>query len=268
MKKIFISMLGFLVLAPVMASAQLAPGKDGLVRPPGIESSSECMKQGGTWTPNTFDNGKSVGTYNPYECGFTPAQYSKEFNVPMPATPTGGTPIGSENTFCTGGSCTYVPLEPLPGFSNCYGPNCATIGKTDGSFANLIGSSFKLLIGGGAVIAVVMIVLGALTYMFSDIVGNKKKALDRIRGAMWAIVLLVSSYLILVTINPDLVKFNLNLNAANNFNPTPNIANPASNAAAPPTNDQLAQCINQGSGTAVYNVKFNPDNSWFCQRVN
>jgi hypothetical protein len=114
--------------------------------------------------------------------------------------------------FCTGGSCTYVPLEPLPFLPNCFGPNCAA-GKTNGSFASLIGGSFKLLIGAGGVIAVVMIVLGALTYMFSDIVGNKKKALDRIRGAMWAVVLLVSSYLILYTINPELLTFNLNLNA-------------------------------------------------------
>jgi hypothetical protein len=80
---------------------------------------------------------------------------------------------------------------------------------------------FKLLIGAGATIAIVMIVLGALTYMFSDIVGNKKKALDRIRGAMWAIVLLLSSYLILFTINPDLVQFKLNLSDGRNFNITP-----------------------------------------------
>lgn len=115
------------------------------------------------------------------------------------------------NTFCTAGKCTYVPLEPIPGLPSSYGPN-------KGSFPELISSSFKLLIGAGALIAIIMIVMGALTYMFSDIVGNKKKALTRIRGAMWAIVLLVSSYLILVTINPDLVRFNLQLEVMDNFN--------------------------------------------------
>jgi hypothetical protein len=70
-----------------------------------------------------------------------------------------------------------------------------------------------LFIGAGAAIAIVMLVLGALTYMFSDIAKNKTGALSRIRNAMWAIVLLLSSYLILNTINPDLVKFKLNLSA-------------------------------------------------------
>lgn len=117
--------------------------------------------------------------------------------------------------FCQGGSCTYVPLEPLPGLPDCYGPNPPSSCKNPGgSFGTLVGNSFKLLIGAGALIAIIMIVLGALTYMFSDIAGNKKNALTRIRNAMWAIVILVSSYLILYTINPELVTFNLNLTPA------------------------------------------------------
>ncbi len=139
----------------------------------------------------------------------------------------GTTPTQAVSQFCTGGSCTYVPLEPLPGLPNSYGPNQG--------IASYISSGFKLLIGAGALIAVIMIILGALTYMFSDIVGNKKKALERIRGAMWGLVILVSSYLILYTINPDLTKFSLNLNTANNFTPAPNAAGgatPAPNATA------------------------------------
>lgn len=67
-----------------------------------------------------------------------------------------------------------------------------------------------------------MIVLGALTYMFSDVVGNKKNALARIRNAMWGVVILVSSYLILYTINPELVTFNLALTPSRNYNTSPN----------------------------------------------
>lgn len=119
------------------------------------------------------------------------------------------------NAFCTGGSCTYVPLEPLPGLPNQYGP-----GK--GSIQSWVGQGFTLLIGAGALVAIIMIVLGALTYMFSDIAGNKKNALARIRNAMWAIVILVSSYLILYTINPDLLTFNLNIKTSGNFNTAPN----------------------------------------------
>lgn len=162
--------------------------------------------------------------------------------------------------FCQGGACTYVPLEPLYGLPDCYGPNCTSIGKTSGgAFGDLITGGFKLLIGAGAVIAVVMIVLGALTYMFSDIAGNKTKSLNRIRGAMWAIVLLVSSYLILYTINPDLVTLNFVPTVSNNFNTGPNSSsNPTSNAPGavtptqtqgpytPPTQEQINQCHSLG----------------------
>ena len=111
--------------------------------------------------------------------------------------------------FCQNGGCTYTALEPIPGLPNVYGPQQG--------FGGLVSGSFKLLIGAGAVVAVVMIVLGALTYMFSDIAGNKTKALSRIRGAMWAIVLLMSSYLILYTINPDLVNLTFVPSISNNY---------------------------------------------------
>lgn len=143
--------------------------------------------------------------------------------------------VSEKSTFCTGGSCTYEPLEPLPYLPNKYGP--------ENSFASAIPGIFKLLIGAGATIAVVMIVLGALTYMFSDIVGNKNKALNRIRSAMWAIVLLVSSYLILATINPELVTFNLKLKTVDNFMKSPD---PISDATpAQMTQDQYQAALNQ-----------------------
>ena len=252
MKKILISIVAFLALAPIVTSAQLKPGADGLIRPPGIESPTQCQKSGGIWSENTFEGGKPVGTHNIYQCGFTPEQYNKAFNITAPAANNPSAEAG--NNFCTGGSCTYEPLEPLPYLPNKYGP--------ENSFASAIPGIFKLLIGGGATIAVVMIVLGALTYMFSDIVGNKKKALDRIRGAMWAIVLLVSSYLILATINPDLVTFSLKLKTADNFMKSPDPIIDATPAQM--TQDQyqaaLNQCI-QGGKT----MHQRPDGTPICQ---
>lgn len=119
-----------------------------------------------------------------------------------------------DKAFCSKGSCTYIPLEPLPFLPNTYGP-------ASGSIGSWITSGFKLLIGAGAILAVVMIVLGALTYMFSDVVGDKFKAKTRIRNAMWGVVLLLSSYLILYTINPELTTFNLDLKPFNNYNTSP-----------------------------------------------
>jgi len=158
--------------------------------------------------------------------------------------------------FCQNGSCTYTSLEPLPGLPDCYGPNPnpAVCKNPGSSFAELVSKSFQLLLGIGATIAVVMLIIGALTYMFSDVVSNKTKAIARIRGAMWAIVLLVSSYLILNTINPDLVTFKLNLSVLTSGNSggvslTPQQAQEAA------TNAQIQQCQNQTNTTQVCTIQ-------------
>ncbi len=134
--------------------------------------------------------------------------------------------------FCQNGTCTYVSLEPIPL------PGGGVVNAN--SFQSYVSGAFKLLLAAGSATAVVMLVIGALTYMFSDVVGHKTKALARIRGAMWAIVLLVSCYLILNTINPDLVTFKLDLNAINN----PTGATPTPATSVPITNP---------SGTNIYN---------------
>lgn len=162
--------------------------------------------------------------------------------------------------FCTGGTCTYVPLEPLPCLAGSTG--CKNGALDTSSIASAIPNAFKLLIGAGAIIAVVMIVLGALTYMFSDIAGNKKNALTRIRNAMWAIVILVSSYLILYTINPDLVTFKLNLSVVGNYSTTPN---PTGSTPATQLTDAQKQALQNQCAAQSKTVKINPDGTYSCQ---
>lgn len=166
-------------------------------------------------------------------------------------TPTNGI---NPNIFCQGGSCTYVPLEPLPGLPNRYGPG-------QGSIGTWIGEGFKLVIGAGAVIAVAMIVLGALTYMFSDVVKNKTNAITRIRNAMWGLVILLASYLILYTINPELVQFNLSLLPSNNYNKSPGPTGAAANVPTP-AQFQAAnnQCAAQGKS-----AQYDASGSFVCQ---
>ena len=149
--------------------------------------------------------------------------------------------------FCKNGTCTYIALEPLPiaGYENCYGganKDC----KNPVSFQSLVSNSFKILLGAGATIAVVMLIIGALTYMFSDVVGHKTKAIARIRGAMWAIVLLVSSYLILYTVNPDLITFKLYLTAIT----------------SPPSSSGTRVIITNPSGENIYNGPKAYDQLW------
>jgi len=60
-------------------------------------------------------------------------------------------------------------------------------------------------------LAVIMIIWGGIQYMSTDAISGKSEAKNTIQNAIWGLLLAISAWLILNTINPDLVKFNLNI---------------------------------------------------------
>lgn len=95
----------------------------------------------------------------------------------------------------------YVPLAPLPG-------------TTDGGGATLqtyLPGMFKLAIGIAGVLAVIQIVIGGLQYMTTDIISSKSAARERITAAITGLLLALGAYILLNTISPNLVKFNLDI---------------------------------------------------------
>ena len=99
---------------------------------------------------------------------------------------------------------TYTLLEPL------IVPGDAPIKETANIGVYLEGI-FKLGIGIASVLAVLMITIGGLQYMTSDKVQLITDAKTTIISALWGLVLVLASFLLLQTINPNLVNFNLNL---------------------------------------------------------
>ncbi|MAF20591.1 MAG: hypothetical protein CMI55_02830 [Parcubacteria group bacterium] len=61
-------------------------------------------------------------------------------------------------------------------------------------------------IGLVGVAALVYLTIGGLIYMTSDTIGSKEKAKEYIWGAISGLILALAAYLILYTINPNLVK--------------------------------------------------------------
>jgi len=55
------------------------------------------------------------------------------------------------------------------------------------------------------------LVIGGFMYMLSDTVTSKDKAKEYINGAIYGLILALAAYLILNTINPDLVNWSLSL---------------------------------------------------------
>jgi len=93
----------------------------------------------------------------------------------------------------------YTLLEPLGGLK---------VFKIDQecAFGNYLDLMVTIFIGIAAVLAMVMIVVGGLEYMTSELVSAKADGKEKIRNAVLGLLLALGAFLILKTINPDLVN--------------------------------------------------------------
>lgn len=96
---------------------------------------------------------------------------------------------------------TYIPLEPFVGVNQ----------TGQATFGELLSGFFKLLINVGAFFAVVVLVVGGITYMVSESTVNKLIGKERVKAAFIGLAILGASWLILNTINPQLITFDKNL---------------------------------------------------------
>lgn len=95
----------------------------------------------------------------------------------------------------------YQELAPLPGTGDG--------GRTNAG--QYIVGVFNLAISIAGVLAVIMIIYGGIKYMSTEAVSGKGDAKDTIQNAVFGLVLAIGAWLILYTINPRLVEFNLSI---------------------------------------------------------
>ncbi len=119
----------------------------------------------------------------------------------VPATSVGG----NTPAFCQGGICTYIPLEPLPCPTGAPG-SCQT---GTGSFGGLLAAIFKIFFTIGAMLAVVMMVVTGIGYMISDTPVKLEQAKTRMWAAIKGLLLLAGAWLLIYTINPNLLNFQI-----------------------------------------------------------
>ena len=132
------------------------------------------------------------------------------------ANPPASAPSGDSGKLCTYddkglatnepcvGTSNYKLLAPLPGL------NSVPVGETNalGNYLNII---IKLIIGLAAVAAMVMIVMGGIQYMTSELPGVKGEGKEKITNAIIGLLIALGAWLILYTINPDLLDTKLNI---------------------------------------------------------
>jgi hypothetical protein len=97
---------------------------------------------------------------------------------------------------------TYIPLEPAA-FSGFVPTGGA------GQLGDFLSQAFQFGLAIAAALAVVMIVWGGVEIMLSESMFKKEDGKKKINDAIWGLVLAIVSWLILYTINPDILNFKL-----------------------------------------------------------
>lgn len=126
------------------------------------------------------------------------------------ATPEKTTPVGDGS---------YILLQPLPCNESLAGcPKNGELVKIDPSGTGKLGEylnlMIRLFIGLCAVAAVVMIVIAGIEYSASELTHTKEDAKNRIQGAILGLILALGSYALLFTINPDLLRTDVDISGA------------------------------------------------------
>lgn len=84
-----------------------------------------------------------------------------------------------------------------------------------------------------ALLAVVKIIIAGFKYVTSDVISNKSDAKNDIKGALLGLLIILGAYVILSTINPNLVKSTISIEGVSSAPPPPAAAG---SAIAPVTN--------------------------------
>ena len=180
-------------------------------------SSNGCAKVGGKIDSSLVDNVATLGSgggtctvsttqdkCNTYGGGFWNTISGSWGGVPVATWfPPGVTP----GTVAPMDTSNYTLLAPLP---NGSGGQFTTFNSSDssalGNYLNLI---IKIFIGFCAVLAMVMIVMGGIEYMTSELPGNKEAGKERITEAVFGLVLALLAWTLLNTINPSILNTDL-----------------------------------------------------------
>lgn len=114
---------------------------------------------------------------------------------------------------------TAQPSECLPGSHYCYPSDTAlytlqiSIPNPSGgetttvrNYGDYVAAIYKYLIGVAVTIAIVFVMIGGIRYVIGASTGEVGKAKDMITKAITGLVLLLFAYVILYTVNPDLVR--------------------------------------------------------------
>ena len=107
----------------------------------------------------------------------------------------------------------YQLLAPLPGGDNGNGIKSFDTAQAD-SLREYLNIIIKIITGMAAVLAVIMIVIGGIEYMTSELISSKEAGKERIEHALLGLLLALGAYAILNTLNPSLLSTQISMDQA------------------------------------------------------
>lgn len=129
-------------------------------------------------------------------------------------------------------------------------------GLSDEGIIGILGLVFVWGIRIAIALALVFVVVGAVQYMTTDAIYDKKEGKKRIQAAIGGLILALVSWLILNTINPDIMGSNF-LNRLNELDGSDGSARPANQDSGV----EVINNDNDGGGTADDNPRGGTDSS-------
>lgn len=139
---------------------------------------------------------------------------------------------------------SYAPLAPLPG---TYTTDTAGVKTT--TMSDYLSGMITLLIALGAATAILFAIIGGTQYVASGIAPSAKQdAKNRITNAFIGLALMLTSYLILNSINPELVDLKFSLPPVQGQVAT---TTAALGACPIPNDSSAACCLGQGTSCAA-----------------
>jgi len=117
--------------------------------------------------------------------------------IPLVFCPIASADLTSHITPNSDGTITYVPLEQT------------AINNADiqtGNLRGFVSSVYSFGVAAAAALAVLMIAWGGVEYMTTEAFEGKSDAKKKIWDAIFGLLLVLASYLILWTVNPDIIN--------------------------------------------------------------
>ena len=95
---------------------------------------------------------------------------------------------------------TYVPISPIPNLTE-EGNNL--------NLENYLNNAFTFALGIATILAIIKIALGGIKYMMSKSPGGTEDAKGTIWSAIIGLLLILTTFIILKQINPDILKLDI-----------------------------------------------------------